>query len=96
MGSYCTNKICSTAPITYVTEYICKTYMSSCTAKLSGGCIEKTSCDAAKIQTACTHDRNGIMCVWDNDHCRDIDCRDYVGTTHKTCNKINPLCTSNG
>lgn len=73
---------CDAAPITVTTESACQTYFSSCTVKLSGGCIKKSTCNAAAVKGACSTDVNGVMCHWTGSLCRYKECGDYEGSSY--------------
>ena len=44
--------------------------MPTCTTKTGKGCVTKTTCTAATVESACTKDSSNVQCVWDNGKCR--------------------------
>ncbi|CAD8157933.1 unnamed protein product [Paramecium octaurelia] len=93
---YCTIKTCSTAPSTLLTEQQCKDYLPICTTKKGGGCVKKSSCYAATVESACTISIDGQICAWDNIQqlCRVQDCQDLEGSLHTSCQARRLDCTA--
>ncbi|CAD8081705.1 unnamed protein product [Paramecium sonneborni] len=87
---------CSSAPSSYTTEKECQLYKQGCTVNQSGGCIEKGSCKDAKIQAACTSDKDGNECEFSAIGCRDKICSDHEFKTHKECQLVKSTCTTDG
>ncbi|CAD8045477.1 unnamed protein product [Paramecium sonneborni] len=95
-AAYCTIKTCKTAPITLITVQECQQYFTNCTTKKGGGCIEKSTCSAVTIDSACTDDINGKPCIWENisNYCRNKSCKDFTGINHSKCQEYGNNCTS--
>ncbi|CAK82827.1 unnamed protein product (macronuclear) [Paramecium tetraurelia] len=93
---YCTIKTCSTAPSTLLTEQLCKEYLPICTTKKGGGCVKKSTCQAANVESACTTSLNGQICAWDGiKHiCRVQECQDLEGSLHSSCQARRLDCTA--
>ncbi|CAD8206661.1 unnamed protein product [Paramecium pentaurelia] len=90
--AYCVLKTCTTAPKTLVSESQCLQYFTpksgvTCNTQQGGGCIERSTCSAAKGEAACNTDANGQICAWDSETfiCRNQECKDISGSTHQTC-----------
>ncbi|CAD8160435.1 unnamed protein product [Paramecium octaurelia] len=96
INNRCVNFGCSSAPSKYVTEKECQLYKQGCTVNQSGGCIQKGTCKDAKIQAACTTDKDGNECEFSAAGCRDKVCSDYTFTTHKECQAAKSTCTTDG
>ncbi|CAD8167505.1 unnamed protein product [Paramecium octaurelia] len=96
INNKCLDYTCSTAPVNYVTELECHMHQPGCTTKQYGGCIKKGRCEDAKVQEACTTDKDGNQCIFSKNVCRDISCSDMPYTNHYECAKFKPSCTSNG
>ncbi|CAD8120354.1 unnamed protein product [Paramecium sonneborni] len=92
---YCTIKSCLTAPNNLKTEEQCSNYFNNCTTKYGGGCITKSTCLAALIDSACKRDINNKICVWDSteNRCRYQECIDINGTSHIQCKIEKSGCT---
>ncbi|CAK82766.1 unnamed protein product (macronuclear) [Paramecium tetraurelia] len=90
--AYCVQKTCNTAPKEYNSESQCLQYFtpkigSTCTTQQGGGCVQRSSCSAAKVQSACTTDATQNICAWDSDTstCRNQECKDISGSSHAAC-----------
>lgn len=55
----CSERKCSNAPSTLLTETDCNNYLSGCTTIKGGGCTVKGLCSDSTIQNSCTLDING-------------------------------------
>ncbi|CAD8087535.1 unnamed protein product [Paramecium sonneborni] len=70
----CKLKICENAPITLITDEQCRLYLEECTTKLNGGCVSRSTCDAATTKNACIQDFFGNDCFWVDGYCKQKLC----------------------
>ncbi|CAK67082.1 unnamed protein product (macronuclear) [Paramecium tetraurelia] len=62
----CVTKTCNTATTNLTTHQQCQEYLSSCTTKRGGGCVEITECQYFSIKEACQSDKYNQGCFWDD------------------------------
>ncbi|CAD8151469.1 unnamed protein product [Paramecium octaurelia] len=90
----CKVRTCENAPITLKTDDQCKQFLEQCTTQKDGGCVLRSSCDAANTQNACTKDYYGNDCFWVDGYCKSKLCsnatKDIV--TNVGCQAINANC----
>ncbi|KAM3142502.1 hypothetical protein pb186bvf_005404 [Paramecium bursaria] len=92
----CSERMCSNAPSTLLTETDCNNYLKGCTTVKGGGCTIKGLCQDATNQNSCTLDINGTQCIWVASQaiCRNQGCEDFQGKTHSDCYYQSKLCTA--
>ncbi|CAD8202267.1 unnamed protein product [Paramecium octaurelia] len=95
-GTQCKDRICDNAPSTLNTDDTCKLFKTdgSCTTKLNGGCITRTTCSAATIQAACIKNNTNEDCYWSGTACVDKICSNAPTTltTNSACAAFSKGC----
>ncbi|CAD8070415.1 unnamed protein product [Paramecium primaurelia] len=88
-GANCKDRICDNAPTNLITDDACKSFRTdgTCTTKLNGGCVTRTTCVAATIKEACIQNILGKNCYWNGVNCVDKICANapITLTTNSDC-----------
>lgn len=88
-GANCKDRICDNAPTSLISDDACKLFKTdgTCTTKLNGGCVTRTTCAAATIQEACIQNALGKNCIWNGVNCVDKVCANAPTTlnTNSAC-----------
>ncbi|CAK68380.1 unnamed protein product (macronuclear) [Paramecium tetraurelia] len=97
-GTACVDKICQNALSSLITDEQCIKYLKKCTTKLNGGCVDRTTCNAATIKDACKTNAKGELCFWDGTKCLDKICSNAPSTykTNSECESYLEDCITNG
>lgn len=71
--------------------------MSTCTTKENGGCVTRSSCQAA-VEKACVTDSDGDACYWNGEKCIDKICENAPDTytTNTECEGFLTNCITDG
>ncbi|CAK70234.1 unnamed protein product (macronuclear) [Paramecium tetraurelia] len=95
-GTQCKDRICDNAPTTLNTDDSCQLFKTdgSCTTKQNGGCITRTTCQAASIQAACIKNSTNEDCYWTGTTCVDKICSNAPTTltTNSACAAFSKGC----
>lgn len=70
----CTDRICSQAPTSLITDAACTEFLSTCTTKKDGGCMVRGTCASNLIEAGCFANSKGELCFWDDGKCKDKVC----------------------